>query len=70
MHHLSRSLLQSHGSTNEVHIYAFYRRVVLCAAVNPRVNLKPLVMVGQRFVMVGQMPAHAYPWLCPWGSPG
>ena len=37
----------------------------MCAAVNPRVNLKLLVMVGQKFVMfgqeivmVGKMPAH------------
>ena len=47
--HLSRSLLRSHGSTNEVHVYAlqYYNRVVLCAAVNPRMNLKLLVMVGQ-----------------------
>ena len=37
--------------------------VVLCAAVNPRANLKLLVMVGQETVMVGQMPAHAHPWL-------
>ena len=34
---------------------------------NPRLNLKPLVMVGQQFVMigqetvmVGQMPTHGY----------
>ena len=47
--------------------------MVLCAAVNPRVNFKLLVMVGQKFVMVEQetvmvwqMPAHAHPWLRHW----
>ena len=40
---------------------------------NPCVNLKLLVMVGQETVMVGQeivlvgqMPTHAHPWLRPW----
>ena len=39
----------------------------LCAAVNPRMNLKLLVMVGQKLVMVGQetvmvgqIPTHGY----------
>ena len=31
---------------------------------NPCRNLKLLVMVRQKFVMVEQMPAHAHPWLC------
>ena len=72
IHHLSRSLLRSHGSTNEVHVNVLqhYSRIVLCAAVNPRVNLKLLVMVGQETVMVGQMPAHAHPWLRHWTSDG
>ena len=46
---------------------------ILCAAVNHRVDLKLLVMVGQKLVMVGQetvmvgqMPAHAHPWLRHW----
>ena len=35
---------------------------------NPCVNLKLLVMVGQTFVMVGQTPAHAHPWLRTWSA--
>ena len=62
------------NKNNEVHVYdlQYQIRVALCAAVNPRVNLKLLVMFGQKFVMVGQeagmvgqMPIHAHPWLRP-----
>ena len=69
------------NKNNEVHVYDLHYqiRVALCAAVNPRVNLKLLVMFGQKFVMVGQeagmvgqeagmvgqMPIHAHPWLRP-----
>ena len=41
-------------------LYSINIGLFLCAAVNPRVNLKLLVMVGQKFVMVGQMPTHAH----------